>query len=907
MGAMEPIWNTMTGGSGQQAPMGTSPGAASPGTAGPPSGQPFPGYPGQPGQPQQSFLSTLREKIFYNHRKYFILGYLVLIFTVLPVADSIWFLCFFTTLLSAYFFIKGFALRNVLILHHQNMNSEAMNSGDSVPLGRPAPGMVPYPPQARVPGEEGQTEQVGNEPRYTQSGELVRPPRAREIIPEAAPVIIADEDKARVPLGRIASDPQNEGIEPEMTENMDPAWEVDDGDFIPTGVPSTRITVARSLDPFGSRHGEFFPVGPLQFERYMLLFVLGNVFFFGSVFALRMGGDAFGVFTLISLLLLGASVLDKWMYGVKLYPVYKDMVRKGLIYDEVNGKVGPAHQWFEKYYKKDNEDILYSDCSTLSNWRPHSYALTTKGIYLEERTGLFAGKSFLYIPLLSLKGMKLETSAINKKYIFGMVTSLLWIFLFQLGPSDPFFYLMLVYLIVQFYQALSRGGGRIQGRALNLTFELSREEHRELMQTRMLDIDSARKRRMFDPDAQEELRSYAWMDKFPPTPSLREVKKSVRSSFTGLIFPTFLYTTIKVAQIFDADVGGMIVLVMLFGLLALMRMFSAASNVWKYQKYLDRPKKGSIDLGFMKLSVPELFMILGYALLLWGIGNAIFSDFLPLAYAPAFIGGILIITGRYFFNSTFHGIDYLEKGNYNPLYHSSVHHRYFTDNKRLIVPIVWFVILLILVGSTRPYFGQTHAELPAQFLDANKGNGWEYLEEEDIDLVGYMGMFSLSIRVYEDDGEDANGDYDGYPAVLSVMTMKFPGIPSEEEMLDQMRKFMTEFNEDQNVKLDEPPEEGTNVTAQGYVYQYFIYNGTGENGTSSFSKGEELRYIVTAYKIDEEKAFVITIGIAKVSDGRLVDIILPPPLPPIPNPTDTRDMQNWDELRHVLIPNVRIG
>ena len=50
----------------------------------------------------------------------------------------------------------------------------------------------------------------------------------------------------------------------------------------------------------------------------------------------------------------------------------------------------------------------------------------------------------------------------------------------------------------------------------------------------------------------------------------------------------------------------------------------------------------------------------------------------------------------------------------------------------------------------------------------------------------------------------------------------------------------------------------------------------------------------------------ITMGMAKVSDGRLIDIELPPPLPPIPNPTDTRDARNWDELRHVLIPNIRI-
>ena len=222
----------------------------------------------------------------------------------------------------------------------------------------------------------------------------------------------------------------------------------------------------------------------------------------------------------------------------------------------------------------------------------------------------------------------------------------------------------------------------------------------------------------------------------------------------------------------------------------------------------------------------------------------------------------------------------------------------------MLAPVISFIILLMLTMIIEPYFGETRADVSEDHLEPRAGNNWRRLQEEDEDISGLMGMFGLTVRVYEDDGED-NDDY--YPAVLSVVSFKFPVTPDEKDMLDEMKEHLEEFSKDQSVRLEEPPVQGQAVNVQGYMYQYFIYNGTATNLTTRFSRGEEMRIISIAFKVDDKKSFVVAVGIAKISEGRLIDIELPPPLPPIPNPTDTRDNTTWNELKDDLIPNIRVS
>ena len=839
------------------------------------------------GGEEPSFISRILDRSFYNHRKYFILGYFVFFLVLVPLPDPWSVLCFFPALMTIYFFGKAFALRNVLVLHHRSLYRGAAGEEAGVaPFSSspsPSPSFSPSPPPSlssspspssarTTPGDTGWTDFSGTSD----------PDAWSEARFDARP-------------GENARDlPEDEGALDEME------WDIT-GEGPPLSeVPPHGITTPASAALPHPRPGVFYRIGPLGIERYLMVFAAANTLLFGSYLLARVWSEVFCGLGLIALLLLLFAIADKVVSGVRLYPVYRDMVARGLIYDQVTGKIGSAHQWFDRYYRKSGEMVISSDSISLANWKPHSYTLTDRGIYLEERTGLFSGKRFLYIPLLSLKGLKLTREPYNKTYMWGALGSGIWAFLIS-TPGSWFFFFMLLIAGSQVILAFIRTGNQIQGRALNLTFTLSREVDTHLMRDRMIDIDLARGKRKEQPDADRELRSYAWMDEFPPTPGLQEVKKSVRIAWTGLILPTFFYSMIKLADIFDEDTEGAMFFVLLFGLFAVLRMITAASNVWKYQKYLERPGRGSVRIGSLIISGAEILILAGYLLIGAGITRAIFHDFLPHAYAPGILGGILVLAGRYLFNPSFRGIDYLEKGAHSPEYTADPRYRFFTDNKRLGVPAVWFMILLVLMGITLPYFSESRAEVPATFLDPNKGNGWIHETDHDEDMFGLMGVFTLHLRVYNNTGEKG-----GYPAILSVLTMRFPVTPSEGDMLKRMRRFMAEIADEQQVILEEPPETGTGITTQGYEYQYFIYKGTGKTGTSTFSRGEEIRIIVTAAKIDPEKAFVISMGIAKISDGRLVDIVLPPPFPPVPNPTNTTDETNWNTLRNELIPNIRI-
>lgn len=905
MGAMEPIWQRISASLGR----GPSTGRSRGGEATPSS------------EPSDFF--TFFDKLSYNHRKYFILGYLVLFISVIPVADAWAGICFLSSLVSLFFFAKGFTLRNVLLLHRRDLiaarDSDPAAFSSSV---SPPPSYRPSPlkeiPGARPPrkaivfvgSREGLQNPDDMNTRESSSGASRTHYDPEWDQEEGQGDRGEDLGEWRDDQGESQKDSQRRGQGDPQGDEDDTVWEVEDSDFISSMVSDDGITIRGVGDPLTGPEGRHYTLGELQLERYMILFVTANVLFFGGYFGLRLSAAWMGIFILFSFFILIAAVVDKMRTGVKLYPIYRDMIDKGLIFHPDDYKMGKAYSWYEKNLMKEDEHVLHSDTISLNNWNPNSYTLTNRGIYLEERNGLYAGRSiflqrlfptrFLYIPLLSLKGMKPVKERINRSAKTSMMFTAFWMLL--IGPDDPFFYFFLFILGIEATFGMLKAGIQIQGRALNLTFILSRDGQQELMYQRMHEIDQAHKRRMQDPDADSELVSYAWMEKFAPCPNLKDVKKGVRSASTGIILPTFFLSMKKLIEILDEDTSGFDVIVFVVSVFALYRIVVAITNAWRYQKYLVRPKGSSLDLWFMKLSGPEALIILGYTILGVGIAHAINQDYLPLAYTPGIIGGLLVLLGRYTFNSTFRGIDYQEKSHFKKPELENSYDRFMRQNKRMIPPVAAFIILLLLMGISQPYFGESRAELPGRFYGPGAGNNWRHLDNESEDLVGLMGMFSLSIRVYEDDAEDGNG----YPAIFSVLTMKFPVTPDEEDMLDEMKKFLREMSDEQNINLDEPPTEGVNVTVQGYSYIYFIYNGTAANGTSRFTVGEEMRTIVTAFKVDREKSFVITVGMAKVSNGRLVDVQNPFPGPDPPNPTDTRDFENWNELTDQLIPNVRV-
>jgi len=821
-------------------------------------------------------VSDRFRRIFYNHRKYFIVGYLVLFISVFPVADQWAAICFITTIASIFLFTRGFALRNVLILHRETYSTNPLiRDVDAVDQlsGTGSDGFPGAPKEAVIVGGAGDD---GISDTETENKEITN-----DEMKNANNIRVTDAIE----------------LEEEEEEN-DEVWEVEDTDFLRNELPADGITIGSNVTPdVMGRDGIEYSILGLRLERYMILFVLGNLLFFGAFFGNRIWEMNPGALFLLSLILLIGSLVDRHRNGIHLYPAYLDMIRRGILFDPAVNRIVPASYWYERYLKKDRETVLKRDVLMLSNWKPHSYVLTDKGIYLEKRKGLMATNRFMYVPLLSLKGMKLSNDIANKSMLISFGVTVMWAFL--IGVSDPFFMPLMFIAMIELLFAFHRAGTQIKARALNLTFALSREKDKStIMEKRLMEIDGAHRRRMKDTDADKELESYSWMEDYPPCPGLKEVKKSVRGASMGIILPTFFYSMMKLIQLLDQDTSGFELIVWLFILFAVWRIMTALSNVWNYQKYLERPEKGSMNLVIMNLSIPELIIILGYLILSVGIFMAIMEDMLTIAFLPGIIGGLLIIVGRYSFNSTFRGIDYEDRASYTPEAELGTATRFAARNNRMIVPLVSFIILLFIMISVEPYFGETLAEVSDDHLEPRSGNNWRHLPEEDEDILGLMGLFGLTVRVYEDDAEDGNG----YPAVLSVVSFKFPVTPDEEDMLDEMREQLQEFSDDERVELDEPPIDGEAVTVQGHRYLYFIYNGTAENGTSRFSKGEELRIISAAFKVDEQKSFVIAVGIAKVSEGRLVI----PSIIPI-NPTDTTDTTNWDEMTDDLIPNIIVS
>ena len=206
-----------------------------------------------------------------------------------------------------------------------------------------------------------------------------------------------------------------------------------------------------------------------------------------------------------------------------------------------------------------------------------------------------------------------------------------------------------------------------------------------------------------------------------------------------------------------------------------------------------------------------------------------------------------------------------------------------------------------------------NAVLSSNFLDMESGNGWEKSYSQ-IDEYG-LGLASTSIYLYADDAKDNDGNDDGYPAILFVIVLKVPFEIDEAVPLDILNDQFQKMAIEQDIELDVKLESGSRKTSQGYDTEYVIYNGTTKTekiGTDEINykvtKGSESKYIGEVWKAPEYNLLVVSMGIGIISSETinedtgfepiddLVDDI-------IPNPTDTTDEKNWNEMLN-LIPEI---
>ena len=228
-----------------------------------------------------------------------------------------------------------------------------------------------------------------------------------------------------------------------------------------------------------------------------------------------------------------------------------------------------------------------------------------------------------------------------------------------------------------------------------------------------------------------------------------------------------------------------------------------------------------------------------------------------------------------------------------------------------------FVIATIVVLPCLvliPLYNSATVKLPGAFIQGDSGNGWKSAMSQH-DEYG-LGFASTSFFLYLDDGEDSEGESDGYPAMLFVIAIKVPIDLDEKDALDELDKQFHEMSLEQEIELKAHIEDGKRTTKQGYATQYVIYNGTAKSerlGSDeagiNVTKGSETLYIGEVWKAPEYNLLVVSMGIAVVSSEEVNDQTGIDPIDDlinelIPNkPTDTTDTKNWIEL-YDLIPEI---
>lgn len=223
------------------------------------------------------------------------------------------------------------------------------------------------------------------------------------------------------------------------------------------------------------------------------------------------------------------------------------------------------------------------------------------------------------------------------------------------------------------------------------------------------------------------------------------------------------------------------------------------------------------------------------------------------------------------------------------------------------------VCVILPCLNAAPLFMPANAVLSSNFLDMESGNGWEKSYSQ-IDEYG-LGLASTSIYLYTDDAKDNDGNDDGYPAILFVIVLKVPFEIDEAVPLDILNDQFQKMAIEQDIELDVKLESGSRKTSQGYDTEYVIYNGTTKTekiGTDEINykvtKGSESKYIGEVWKAPEYNLLVVSMGIGIISSETINEDTGFEPIDDlvddfIPNPTDTTDEKNWNEMLN-LIPEI---
>ena len=161
---------------------------------------------------------------------------------------------------------------------------------------------------------------------------------------------------------------------------------------------------------------------------------------------------------------------------------------------------------------------------------------------------------------------------------------------------------------------------------------------------------------------------------------------------------------------------------------------------------------------------------------------------------------------------------------------------------------------------------------------------------------------------------------------MVLITLKEPRDFATQRLIDLIRTMIDAQMKEQEVVDEYELALLSRTTVQGYQTSGFIFNATAD-GSTYFTKGEEVRVIGEGWYASQENVMVVAIGFAQISSETLDKEPEPPDELPDPvrdaletiwellpdevqkqdppiDPTNTTDTRNWLEL-YGLVPQVK--
>ncbi|HEX2023005.1 MAG TPA: hypothetical protein VHH36_09830 [Candidatus Thermoplasmatota archaeon] len=183
----------------------------------------------------------------------------------------------------------------------------------------------------------------------------------------------------------------------------------------------------------------------------------------------------------------------------------------------------------------------------------------------------------------------------------------------------------------------------------------------------------------------------------------------------------------------------------------------------------------------------------------------------------------------------------------------------------------------------------TPARVPDRYLEGRGGNGWEKnltASQSEPSSAG-LGFTKTQALAYEDKVAEP-----GYPGFLVVTTLRAVPAPSAERIREHVDQSVRDAAAAKGIALKGEPAAGSRTLASGVGTTFLVYQGN-VSTSGFFSRNADVKILGEVFECEDAKTVVAVVGLAQVSDVR---IVRPNPLlPPTEVPSD-RDETTWREI-----------